>query len=158
MNLLNSLAFRDFIIYGTLVILVLYVTKQYNLWGVRKGTSKTKVDVRKAQEAANYRNIILWILNKAEGVARNFGFQPSIAIIEKYQYNIFRGRLAVPYIDRNINFEYADPELVDYYVYKIKAGQSKLDTLIKEAKKNGLVLDMINAIDIKENLENTEAV
>ena len=58
----------------------------------------------------------------------------------------------------NINFEYADPELVDYYVYKIKAGQSKLDTLIKEAKKNGLVLDMINAIDIKENLENTEAV
>ena len=102
MNLLNSLAFRDFIIYGTLVILVLYVTKQYNLWGVRKGTSKTKVDVRKAQEAANYRNIILWILNKAEGIAKNFGFQSSIAIIEKYQSNIFRGRLAVPYIDRNI--------------------------------------------------------
>ena len=58
----------------------------------------------------------------------------------------------------NINFEYADPELVDYYVYKIKASQSKLDCLIKEAKENGLILDMINAIDIRENLENNEAV
>ncbi len=58
----------------------------------------------------------------------------------------------------NINFEHADPELVDYYVYKIKASQSRLDCLIKEAKEKGFVLDMINAIDIRENLENNEAV
>lgn len=58
----------------------------------------------------------------------------------------------------NINFDYADPELVDYYAYKIKAGQSKLNSLIKEAKNKGLVLDMVNALDLKENLENNEAV
>lgn len=56
----------------------------------------------------------------------------------------------------NINFDYADPELIDYYAYKIKAGQSKLDCLIKEAKSRGLVLDMINALEIKEKLENNE--
>ncbi len=58
----------------------------------------------------------------------------------------------------NTNFEYADPELVDFFAYKIKAGQAKLSSLIKEAKEKGLVLDMINEIDIRENLENNEAV
>lgn len=57
----------------------------------------------------------------------------------------------------NTNFEYADPELIDYYVYKIKANQSKLDCLIKEAKEKGFVLDMINAINIRENFKKTEA-
>ncbi len=99
---MNSLLIRDIIVYGALVLLVLFVTKQYNFWGIKKGTSKTKVDVRKAQEQANYRNIILWCLNKAEFVCRNFGFEPSLVVVEKYTYNIFRGRLAVPYIDRNI--------------------------------------------------------
>lgn len=58
----------------------------------------------------------------------------------------------------NTNFEYADPELIDYYAYKIKANQSKLDCLIKEAKEKGVVLDMVNAINIRENLEKTQAV
>ena len=34
----------------------------------------------------------------------------------------------------NINFEYAKDDLVDYYVYQIKANQAKLDYLIKLAK------------------------
>lgn len=37
-------------------------------------------------------------------------------------------------------------ELVDYYVYQIKANQAKLDYLIKLAKMNGLEVDMINDI------------
>lgn len=93
---------RDLIIYGTLLVLVLFITKQNNIWGVKKATSKTKVDVKKAKEEANYRNIILWFLNKADMVCHNFGFEPSLAIIEKYRYNIFRGRLNVPYVDRAI--------------------------------------------------------
>lgn len=99
---MSNLFFRDLIVYGALVILILFVTKQYNFWGVKKGTTKTKVDVRKAQEEATYRNIFLWFLNKFEFISKNFGFQPSIAVIEKYQYNIFRGRLNIPYVDRNI--------------------------------------------------------
>ena len=93
---------RDLIIYGTLLVLVLFITKQNNIWGVKKATSKTKVDVKKAKEEANYRNIILWFLNKADMICHNFGFEPSLAIIEKYRYNIFRGRLNVPYVDRAI--------------------------------------------------------
>ena len=34
-------------------------------------------------------------------------------------------------------------ELVDYYVYQIKANQAKLDYLIKLAKLNGIEVDMI---------------
>ncbi len=43
----------------------------------------------------------------------------------------------------NKNFEYAQEELVDYYSYKIKANQAKLDYLIKIAKTKGLQMDMI---------------
>ena len=46
----------------------------------------------------------------------------------------------------NNNFEYAKEDLVDYYVYQIKANQAKLDYLIKLAKMNGLEVDMINDI------------
>lgn len=58
----------------------------------------------------------------------------------------------------NRNFEYAQDELVDYYVYQIKANQAKLDYLIKMAKAMGIEVDMIN--DMKFSLwdENEEAV
>ena len=98
----DSFFLRDLIIYGALLALTLFITKQHNLWGVKKATSKTKVDVKKAKEEANYRNIILWFLNKAEFICHNFGFEPSLAVVEKYRYNIFRGRLNIPYVDRAI--------------------------------------------------------
>ena len=44
------------------------------------------------------------------------------------------------------NFEYAEDDLIDYYTYQIKANQSKLEYLIKIAKRNGLVLSRINEI------------
>ncbi len=47
----------------------------------------------------------------------------------------------------NENFEYAQEELVDYYSYKIKANQAKLDYLIKIAKTKGLQMDMIKDIE-----------
>lgn len=36
--------------------------------------------------------------------------------------------------NNNKNFEFAEKDLVDYYIYEIKANQSKLDYLIKLAK------------------------
>ena len=39
------------------------------------------------------------------------------------------------------NFEFADNELIDYYTYNIKANFSKLDYLIKLAKKKGILID-----------------
>ena len=49
------------------------------------------------------------------------------------------------------NFEYADGDLIDYYTYKIKGAKSKLDYLIKKAKKNGIEIGMIDQIDIRYN-------
>ena len=36
------------------------------------------------------------------------------------------------------NFEYAEDNMIDYYIYQIKANQSKLDYLIKIAKQKGI--------------------
>lgn len=44
------------------------------------------------------------------------------------------------------NFEYAEDDLIDYYTYQIKANQSKLDYLIKVAKRKGLVVSRINEL------------
>ena len=49
----------------------------------------------------------------------------------------------------NRNFEYAKDDLVDYYVYQIKANQAKLDYLIKLAKTKGISVDMINEIKLR---------
>lgn len=49
----------------------------------------------------------------------------------------------------NKNFDIAEDELIDYYSYKIKASKAKLNYLIKEAKKQGYEVDMINELKIK---------
>lgn len=58
----------------------------------------------------------------------------------------------------NKNFEYAQDELVDYYSYKIKANQAKLDYLIKMAKTKGIEVDMISDIKFTFFDDNEEAV
>ncbi len=51
----------------------------------------------------------------------------------------------------NLNFEYAQEDLIDYYTYQIKATRAKYDYLVKKAKEKGLVLDMIEQIDLRYN-------
>ena len=51
------------------------------------------------------------------------------------------------------NFEYAEDDMIDYYIYQIKANQSKLDYLIKIAKKKGIVFSRNNEIKIKVILQ-----
>lgn len=51
----------------------------------------------------------------------------------------------------NKNFEYAEKELIDYYVYQIKASKTKLDFLMNYAKEKGISLDMINEIYFRKN-------
>ena len=46
----------------------------------------------------------------------------------------------------NKNFEFAEMELVDYYIYHIKANQAKLNYLLKLAKANGITIDRINQL------------
>lgn len=54
--------------------------------------------------------------------------------------------------NNNRNFEYAESELIDYYIYQIKANQAKLDYLLKLAKIKGITIDNINQIKY-ENYE-----
>lgn len=46
--------------------------------------------------------------------------------------------------NNNKNYEYAELDLVDYYIYQIKANQAKLNYLIKKAKSIGISIDAIN--------------
>lgn len=48
------------------------------------------------------------------------------------------------------NFEYAEDDLIDYYTYQIKANQSKLDYLIKIAKRKGIMLSRVNEIKTRQ--------
>ena len=52
----------------------------------------------------------------------------------------------------NKNFEYAEDDLVDYYIYQIKANQAKLCHLLKLAKACGITMDAINQMKY-ENYE-----
>ena len=56
------------------------------------------------------------------------------------------------------NFEYAEDDLIDYYTYQIKAHQSKLDYLIKIAKRNGIVLNRVNEFKFRLFRKNNMAV
>lgn len=42
------------------------------------------------------------------------------------------------------NFEQAEGELIDYYLYQIKAHKAKLDYLIKEVKEKNYSIDELN--------------
>jgi len=56
--------------------------------------------------------------------------------------NIINTRAALT--NANKNFEFANTnELIDYYIYKIKTTQTKLDGLIKLAKLKGIELEKL---------------
>ena len=79
-----------------------------------------------------------------------------IAIIEKNEIqreeeiirNIIKAKKDLEIARRN--FEYAKSnDLVDYYIYQIKANQAKIDYLIKLAKAKGLFVNLVNEIEVK---------
>ena len=49
----------------------------------------------------------------------------------------------------NKNFDQAEGELIDYYSYQIKAHKAKLDYLIREVKKKGFTLDIIDELKLR---------
>ncbi len=50
----------------------------------------------------------------------------------------------------NKNYEYAEDELIDYYLYNIKAEKAKFNYLLRKAKKNGIILDFVNDVRFKD--------
>ncbi len=54
-------------------------------------------------------------------------------------------------VTANNNYEFADGELIDYYLYEIKATQSKYNYLLKKAKENGILVTMLDQIEIRNS-------
>lgn len=50
----------------------------------------------------------------------------------------------------NTNFQYARGDLIDYYTYQIKSEQAKINYLLKQAKDQKIVLDVVKAQRIKQ--------
>ncbi len=55
------------------------------------------------------------------------------------------------------NYEFAEGDMIDYYLYTIKANQSKLNYLIKTSKSNGIELNRIEKLKLM-NLEENQVV
>lgn len=55
------------------------------------------------------------------------------------------------------NYEFAEGEMIDYYLYTIKANQSKLNYLIKKSKKYGIELSRIENLQLI-NLDENQVV
>ena len=55
------------------------------------------------------------------------------------------------------NFEYAEDDLIDYYTYKIKSEQSKIDYLLRQAKDKNLVMNVIGAKETHKEIKLEEA-
>ena len=54
-------------------------------------------------------------------------------------------------VTANNNYEFASDELIDYYLYQIKATQSKYNYLLKKAKESGILVSMLDQIEIKNS-------
>lgn len=52
------------------------------------------------------------------------------------------------------NYEFAEDDLIDYYLYEMKANQAKLNYLLKKSKRSGIELDRIEKIQIMNLEEN----
>lgn len=48
------------------------------------------------------------------------------------------------------NYEFAESDLIDYYLYQLKAHQSRLDFLVKSAKKRNLHLNTVEKMKYDE--------
>ena len=52
-------------------------------------------------------------------------------------------------IEANLNYEYAEGKLIDYFLYTMKAEQAKLDYLISKAKSIGISVEMGECLNLK---------
>lgn len=47
------------------------------------------------------------------------------------------------------NYEFAEGNLIDYFLYEMKANQAKLDYLLSQAKECGVEMDLIESFSLK---------
>lgn len=94
--------FRDLIVYTSLVIYVLYITRINNMWGVSKGTKKAKVDVKLEKETLKKRARLIKRLSFFTWISDNLGFAfPEHKELD-FTYKISRLHLNLKLLDRPI--------------------------------------------------------
>lgn len=97
---MGTLMLKDLIVYGVLVIFVLYVTHSNHMWGTRKGVTKTKVEARKDKSTIQKRNLMLKVLKKLAWLGAEFGNPPGELKLQDYKFKLNRMRKEVPYVER----------------------------------------------------------
>ena len=91
-------------------------------------------------------------------------FSKENVLVEKTEYqkedelirNIIKTKQELKAANRNC--EFADYNLVDYYVYQMKANQAKLDYLIKLAKAKGMKIDVVDGMKFELWNEEEDAI
>ena len=58
----------------------------------------------------------------------------------------------------NNNYQFAESDLIDYYIYEIKANQAKLNYLIKMAKIKGLNLHFIKDLEYRLSVDEENVI
>ena len=91
----------DFILYVTLIIFVLYITRINNMWGVSRATSKAKKDVRSSKSFEKRKNRHAAVLRKFVWVAQNVGHTLTTNEQQRLQYKIDRLGIRSKVLDKN---------------------------------------------------------
>lgn len=99
---MNGLVLRDFLLYTSLGLFVLYTLRINNMWGVSKGTKKAKLDVKESKDLHKKRLAWLKVLQWCEWVCVNVGSVPDENTINDTNYRINRLRLKIDVLERNI--------------------------------------------------------
>lgn len=58
----------------------------------------------------------------------------------------------------NNNYQFAESDLIDYYIYEIKANQAKLNYLIKMAKIKGLNVHFIKDLEYRLSVDEENVI
>ena len=99
---MDGLVLRDFLLYTSLGLFVLYTLRINNMWGVSKGTKKAKLDVKESKDLHKKRLAWLKVLQWCEWVCVNVGSVPDENTINDTNYRISRLRLKIDVLERNI--------------------------------------------------------
>lgn len=94
--------FLDLILYLSLILFVLYITRINNMWGVSRGTKKAKVDVRLEKQTQKKRMRTLAFLRKMEWVANNIGITPNDYKQREMKHRLERIRWNIKILNRVI--------------------------------------------------------
>lgn len=95
--------FIDFVLYASLVLFILYITKVNNMWGVGKATKKARDDARAERVRQKKRLRFIKFMSICEWLGSNVGLTVSLYKQQDYQHKIDRLGWKVPYLGRAIS-------------------------------------------------------